>query len=70
MERLAEIREWAKDCTKFDLEVAKNYLVDWRDSCRRTVKENSKSSTKPEQLLVRSLNLLIMKLEALQVGRR
>jgi len=70
MERLAEIRKWAKNCSLLDLEVAGCYLESLRRTCKQIIEENPNSNTKPEELVYRMMSMLLMKLETLKIERR
>jgi len=69
MERLAEIRRWARGCSLLDLEVAGAYLEDLRKTCRRVIEDNPGSNTRPEELVYRMVSLLLLKLETLKSER-
>ena len=69
MEQLPQVNKWAEGYSKFELQVAIEGFNDHRELVKFTIDENPNSNTKPELLMHRTLSLLIMKLEALQIGR-
>lgn len=69
MEKLLEIRKWAKGYTEFELQVTAEAFKNLKDSVKRVTEENPNSNTKPEALVYRISSLIVEKLEALKVDQ-
>ena len=59
-----------QNITALDLQVVYEYLAEWQKEMRNVIEQNSHSNTKAETFIMRLINSLLLKVDALQWSKR